>query len=120
MIFDRVCDGCGWNYGNSKIYGEALWPYPDITAIALLALQDHRDAEPVRRSLAALEKMVSNSGSGLALSWAILCFSIYGRDVSEWRDLLVKQFEKTQFLGETKSLALSVLALTDGARFFRV
>ena len=120
MIYDRVCDAGGWNYGNSKIYGEALWPYPDVTAIALLALQDHRDAEPVRRSLAALEKMIANFDSGFALSWATLCFSIYSRDVSQWRELLVKQFEKTQFLGETKSLALAVLALTGGARFFRV
>src|SRR5215467_7985368 len=29
MIYDRVCEEGGWNYGNSKVYGEALWPYPD-------------------------------------------------------------------------------------------
>lgn len=120
MIYDRMCEGGGWNYGNSKIYGEALWPYADITAISLIALQDHSDAEPVRRSLDALEKMIAEIDSGLALSWAILCFSVYGRDVTHWRERLARRFAKTQFMGETKSLALAILALTDGARFFRI
>lgn len=120
MIYDRVCESGGWNYGNSKVYGEALWPYPDTTAIALLALQDHRDGEPVRRSLDALEKMIADVDSGLALSWTIICFDVFGRETAHLRDRLVRRFEETKFLGETKSLALSVLALTEGARFFRI
>jgi hypothetical protein len=120
MIYDRVCDGGGWNYGNSKIYGEALWPYPDTTALALIALQDHADAEANRKSLETLEKTLRDVDSGLALSWSIICFSLYGRNVSNWRQLLVKRFEKTRFLGETKPLALSLLAMADATPFFRI
>jgi hypothetical protein len=120
MIYDRVCEGGGWNYGNSNIYGETLWPYPDITALALIALQDHPDAEANRKSLATLEKGLKDVDSGLALSWSIICLSLYGRAVSDWRQLLAKRFEKTRFLGETKSLALAVLAMADVVPFFRL
>ncbi len=120
MIYDRVCEGGGWNYGNSKVYGEALWPYPDITALALIALQDHPNTEANRESIERLEKTLKDVDSGLALSWAIICFELYGRSVSEWRQLLIKRFEKTAFLGETKTLALSVLALEDIPQFLRI
>jgi hypothetical protein len=120
MIYDRVCEDGGWNYGNSKVYGEALWPYPDITALALIALQDHPDAEANRKSLATLEKALNNTDSGLALSWSIICFQLYRRNISEWRRRLAERFEKTAFLGETKTLALAVLALADAPQFFRV
>ena len=120
MIYDRVCEEGGWNYGNSKVYGEALWPYPDITALALIALQDHPDAQANRKSLETLEKALNNTGSGLALSWSIICFKLYGRNISEWRQRLVESFEKTAFLGETKTLALAVLALADAPQFFRI
>lgn len=120
MIYDRMCDGGGWNYGNSKVYGEALWPYPDITALALIALQDHPDAEPNRKSLEILAKTLKDVDSGLALSWAIICFLLYGRSASELRQLLSQRFEKTAFLSETKTLSLAVLALAEAPQFFHV
>ena len=120
MIYDRVCEDGGWNYGNSKVYGEALWPYPDTTALALIALQDHPHMEANQKSLEMLENSLNDTRSGLALSWSIICFQLYGRDVGRWRQLLVERFEKTGFLGETKSLALAVLAATDAPLFFRV
>ena len=27
LLFDRVCHEGGWNYGNSEVYGQKLWPY---------------------------------------------------------------------------------------------
>ena len=120
MIYDRVCEDGGWNYGNSKVYGEALWPYPDTTALALIALQDNPHTGANQKSLEMLEKSLNDTRSGLALSWSIICFQLYGREVGRWRQVLVERFEKTGFLGETKSLALAVLASTDAPVFFRV
>src|SRR5215467_643923 len=120
MIYDRVCEEGGWNYGNSKVYGEALWPYPDITALVLIALQDRPRMEANQKSLKMLEKSLRETNSGLALSWAIICFQLYGRGVAEWRRLLAERFEKAGFLGETKTLALAVLAATDTPQWFRV
>ncbi|HEU4340434.1 MAG TPA: prenyltransferase/squalene oxidase repeat-containing protein [Candidatus Binatia bacterium] len=120
MIYDRMCQGGGWNYGNSAALGEDLWPYPDITALALIALQDHPEKEANRQSLQALKAMLKDVNSGLALSWSIICLSLYGEDTSEWKNYLEQSFRRTQFLGETKSVALSLLALGDGVKFFKI
>jgi Prenyltransferase and squalene oxidase repeat len=120
MIYDRICQGGGWNYGNSTALGDGLWPYPDTTAIALIALQDRAEAEANRQSLRALQEMLKDVHSGLALSWSVICLSLYGQDTTTWKELLAQDFEKTRFIGETKSVALSVLALSDGAKYFRV
>ncbi len=120
LIYDRMCKGGGWNYGNSKVMGEALWPYPDVTAVALIALQDRRASEANQTSLRALDVMMREAASGTALGWGILCLTLYNQDVGEWKKILVKNFEKMRFLGETKTAALALLAFGDGASLFRV
>lgn len=120
MIYDRMCENGGWNYGNSSVYGERLWPYPDVTAVALIALQDHRERKENQMSLQALGEMAKNTGSGLALGWTALCYVLYGKDGAALKRLLEQRFGKTRFLGETKAIALSMLALGNGARYFRI
>jgi len=119
LIYDRMCKGGGWNYGNSTVLGEDLLPYPDITALTLIALQDHK-AEANRVSLDALQKMLVQVQSGLALSWSILCFALYSQETAEWKALLAKGYERTGFLGETKTLALALLACTNKVSVFQV
>jgi hypothetical protein len=120
LIYDRMCENGGWNYGNSKVLGEALWPYPDVTAVALIALQDQAMSETNQKSLRALDAMLREAGSGTALGWGILCLTLYKQDVQEWKKILVKNFEKTRFLGEIKAVALALLAFGNGASLFRV
>ena len=120
LIYDRMCEQGGWNYGNAAVYGDALWPYPDVTAIALIALQDRRDRKENQMSLRALSEMMQTTDSGLALAWSLICFSVYGRDESALRKRLEERFGKTKFLGETKAIALGILASGNGARYFRV
>lgn len=120
MIYDRMCEGGGWNYGNAAVYGDPLWPYPDITALALIALQDHKERNDNRVSLRALSKMAETTDSGLAIGWTTICLSVYGEDISELRKRLDQKFARTKFLGETKPVALAMLASEDGARLLRV
>ena len=120
LIYDRMCENGGWNYGNSRVLGEALWPYPDVKAVALIALQDQAMSETHQKSLRALDAMLREAGSGTALGWGILCLTLYKQDVQEWKKILVKNFEKTRFLGETKAVALALLAVGNGASLFRV
>lgn len=120
MIYDRMCEGGGWNYGNAAVYGDPLWPYPDITALALIALQDHKERNDNRVSLRALSKMAETTDSGLAIGWTTICLSVYGEDISELRKRLDQKFARTKFLGETKPVALAILASEDGARLLRV
>ncbi len=120
MIYDRMCEGGGWNYGNAAVYGDPLWPYPDITALALLALQDHKDRSENQASLMALLKMAESTDSGLALGWSSICLSLYGQQNSELKQRLDQRFARTKFLRETKPIALSILAAGEGWRLFRV
>jgi Squalene-hopene cyclase C-terminal domain len=120
LIYDRMCENGGWNYGNSRVLGEALWPYPDVTAVALIALQDRGRSEANKTSLRALDVMMREAPSGTALSWGILCLTLYNQEVGDWKKILVKNFEKTRFLGETKAVALALLALGNGASLLRV
>lgn len=120
MLYDRMCENGGWNYGNSSVYGDGLWPYPDVTAVALIALQDHSERKENQMSLQALGEMAKNTGSGLALGWTMLCYMLYGKDGTALKRLLEQRFGKTKFLGETKAIALSILAMDNGARYFRI
>jgi squalene cyclase len=120
MIYDRMCTGGGWNYGNAEVYEESLWPYPDTTALALIATLDHHERKENQLSLQVLNQLAQQTDSGLALSWAAICGSLYGQDVASLRNSLAQRFAKTQFLVETKGLALAIVALGDGARYFRV
>jgi squalene-hopene cyclase-like protein len=120
MIYDRMCEDGGWNYGNAAVYGDPLWPYPDITALALIALQDHRERNENQVSLRVLAKTAETTDSGLAIGWSSICLSLYGHDNSELTKRLEQKFAKTKFLGETKPIALSILAAGDGPSLFRV
>jgi hypothetical protein len=115
MILDRECMGGGWNYGNSKVLGEELWPYPDTTALALIALQDFPRPEILEQSLTALREMVEDRASVLSLALAVLALQLHGRDVSLVRSWLVERFEGERLPAETRSLAFAALAMADGA-----
>ena len=120
MIYDRMCNGGGWNYGNSKVFGDALWPYPDVTAVALIALQDHQTSQANQESVRALRTMMQETDSGLALCWGTICLSIYGYETSGWKRQIEKRFQMTGLLGETKTIALSLIASVDHAKAFRL
>jgi len=120
MIYDRMCKGGGWNYGNSKVLDYALWPYPDITAVALIALQDRAGEAANQQSLQALRKIAEEVNSGLASSWAAICLNLYGQATDTWQRRLEKNFRATGFLGETKTLALALIALNRNANPFRI
>ena len=119
MIYDRMCNGGGWNYGNSKVLDYALWPYPDITAVALIATQDHLRERANQQSLQVLDRIARETDSGLALGWAAICLNIYRQDNSDFLTQIDKRFIATGFLGETKSLALALIALGGKSNPFR-
>jgi len=120
MIYDRMCTGGGWNYGNSKVLDYALWPYPDITALALIAMQDHANQKANQESLQVLSKIALETDSGFCLCWAAICLNLYGQDHSQFHKRIEKRFAATAFLGETKTLALALIALGGKSNPFHI
>lgn len=116
LLYDRQCDDGGWNYGNRAVLGEELHAYPDVTAIALLALQDDPN-ERTAKGLKALEQMLAaDESSGLALALGCLCVAAYGGDPTALRQRLIGRYARTAFLGEMRTLALASLAFKGGER----
>lgn len=120
LLFDRACAGGGWNYGNSRVLGEELWPYPEVTAVALIALQDRAEAPATREALAALPEMLDEHASGLSLGWAMLCLAVHGRDPAPFAPRLARRHAESGFLRETRSTALALLALEGATDWLRV
>jgi len=56
----------------------------------------------------------------LALCWAAVCLNVYGQDNSDFQRQIEKRFAAAAFLGETKSLALAVIALGGKVNPFRI
>jgi len=111
VIFDRVCEPGGWNYGNSQVLMQDLRPYVPTSALALLALQDKRSHPLVQRSLDWLTTHALSELSSMALSLAAICLHVYGRPVSEVLTRLQQQQIRTRALGNAHLLAMATYAL---------
>jgi len=112
MLLDRVCVGGGWNYGNTRIFGDDLWPYPDTTSVALLAVADQAGLPAVADGLDALERMSRANDSVLSLALSALAFAAHGRDASASRARLSINVENWED-GEMRALAWAALALAE-------
>jgi len=77
FLFDRVCNDGGWNYGNKEVWGQKLWPYVPTTALALLAMRDHRSHPVMTQSLGQLQKDVASERSVVALALTVICLRAY-------------------------------------------
>ena len=113
LLFDRICPGGGWNFGNPIILDRPIDPSLSETAIALFALQDVPEAATaIEDGLTILESELPNYPTALALSLGILCLHLFGRSVDRYVELLLARQEAD---GSWRQMAwwtaLSVLAL---------
>jgi len=120
LLADRMCHGGGWNAGNKTVLGVDLSPYPETTAIALLALQDHRSPAVTDASLAQLEAMLPLDGSTLVLALAILALQLYERDVRSEREELLSRLADSANAMDVRTLALALLAARQPERPFLI
>jgi hypothetical protein len=110
MLLDRVCPGGGWNAGNGVVYGVPVAPHPDDTAIALLALTEHRRDPIVQSSVQYLERIAPSVTAPWSLAWAILALAAYGRPIDSIYSSLVAIRDLSR-ADDTSTLALVCLAL---------
>ena len=110
LLYQRMCKDGGWNYGNARVLGEELRPYPLTTAIALLALQNPANKE-CQRSLDYLQRAAADERSALALCMAVQCLSLYGIQADRYMRTVIMLYDETQFLQNIKTSALALLAL---------
>jgi hypothetical protein len=110
MLIDRACPGGGWNAGNGVVYGAAVAPHPDDTAIALLALRDRPQVSLLETSLDYLERTAPTLTAPWSLAWAILALAAHRRPITLLRRALLT-FADLVYVEDTSTLALACLAL---------
>jgi len=110
MLLDRICPGGGWNAGNGIVYGTALAPHPDDTAIALLALRDREKDPVVQSSVDYLERVAPTLSAPWSLAWAILALAAQRRPIASLSTSLAA-FPDLSGTEDTSTLALVCLAL---------
>lgn len=113
LLRDRVCTGGGWNYGNRLVLAQSLDPFPDTTALALLALHDVPPSPAVTEGISALNRLLEVTESGLALSLGLLARRAHGLEPGDLAERLARSFEDTHFLEQTRVVALALLSLAD-------
>ncbi|MFN8059267.1 MAG: hypothetical protein U0Q12_08875 [Vicinamibacterales bacterium] len=112
LLVDRACEGGGWNYGNSNVFGRSLPPYVPTTALALLALQDRPALPAVETGLERLRRLALTEGSTLALGLTALCLSVFDWDVTPLLDQLETMLERRRVPENVASLAIAAYALS--------
>jgi hypothetical protein len=115
MLLDRACVAGGWNAGNSVVYGSALAPHVEATAIALLALQDERpQCDVIRKSVTWLQGQSPELRSAASLAWAILSLFVYQVPVRELKERLSTLVGDGGQIRDNATLATALLALRCG------
>ena len=110
LLLDRACRVGGWNYGNANVLGRQLEPHTPPTALALMALRDHRDSEVVRRSQQHLSAHTLDERSGLALALTRVALGVLDTPAATLAHALAEQWTRSAFLGNLHVTALALYA----------
>jgi hypothetical protein len=120
LVLDRVCEVGGWNYGNSNVFGQQLWPYVPTTALALLAMVDVRDHPVVIKSLEQLQRDARSERSAVALALTLICLRAYdvlpGFALGELIAVTDQAARSDRRSDDLLGQAMTLYALADGGR----
>jgi hypothetical protein len=116
MLLDRGCPQGGWNAGNGTVFGAALTPHIDTTAIGLLAVTEAAHPTLVR-TLNWLRQACVDCSSAYSLAWAALALSMHqdpslGHCIETLRRVLSSRVSRSNI--ETLSLAANAINAAEG------
>ncbi len=114
LLLDRQLPQGGWNYGNTRVYGQELHPMVETTGVALQALAGSIPRQEINKSLIYLNKSIAKTGTPLSLSWGLLGLGSWGEESPERESWLGACWSRQTRYGsyDTNALALMILALT--------
>jgi len=111
MLRDRACPQGGWNAGNGIVFGSALTPHTDTTAIALLALAENADPADVQ-GLNWLRAAFVKCSSAYSLAWFAIAFLMHQDRVL---DRCIAYLHRALFselsISNIETLSLAVIAI---------
>lgn len=120
MLYDRICQGGGWNAGNGVVYGARLAPHPDATAVALLALLGEPPNDSITASLDWLERRAETLSAPWSLAWTILALDAFKRSTQPLTDRLCAVARPAEIIdGATLAAVCLGLGCGNGPDVFR-
>jgi hypothetical protein len=109
MLLNRQLPHGGWNYGNTLVYGQELYPQPGSTGTALAALAGQADRAEVRKSLDYLRDQAERCRSPFSLCWALLGLSAWGEKPAQSRAWIIESLDLQRRYGVYGTSLLSLL-----------
>lgn len=116
MLMDRQLPKGGWNYGNTLVYGQELYPQIENTGLAMCAVAGDVLPQEVRSSLEYLAASIRNIRSPLSLGWGILGLGAWERRPSRARDWIMESVKGQEKYGPYDTTLISLLILAFHAR----
>ncbi len=114
LLRDRECAGGGWNYGNRVVLEEALPPFVQTTALALIALQG-LDEPMAARGLAWLARAWESEAEGLlSVAAAATTLRSYAAPEATAAATALRRRLEGVTDPDTVALAWAAIALGDG------
>ena len=111
MLRDRACPQGGWNAGNGIVFGSALTPHIDTTAIALLALTEGKDAAAAQ-GLNWLRQACADCTSVYSLAWSAIALAVHqDQALSHCVADLHRVLSSTEAIPNIEALSLAAIAI---------
>lgn len=116
LLMDRQLPSGGWNYGNTIVYGQELYPQPESTCMALTALAGQVEKKEVQRSLDYLKVQAVSCRTPLSLGWALFSLGAWSERPAEARSWIVECLSRQRKFGAYGTTLLSLLLLAYKAK----
>jgi hypothetical protein len=77
LLRDRAVASGGWNYGNPRVFGADLRPFPETTGVALAALAGESRCRRIDQAIAYLAEEWPTLRSPMSLAWSVIGLSAW-------------------------------------------
>lgn len=111
LLMDRQLPSGGWNYGNTIVYEQELYPQPESTGMALTALAGQVEKKEIQRSLDYLKSQAVSCRTPLSLGWALFGLGAWSKRPAEARQWIIECLSRQNKFGAYGTTLLSLLLL---------
>ena len=110
LLLDRTLPDGGWNYGNTRVLGNTLRPFPLTTGIVLTALAGQRRETRIDASLRYLSDALTSLRSPMSIAWTLIGLGAWDARPPDAGERLARCAAQTEYPLLTTERALLLLA----------
>ena len=94
LTFDRAIPEGGWNYGNRRMFGADLRPFPGTTGIVLAALAGEPADSRIEGGIEHVARELVRVRSPMSLGWGLIGLSAWNRRPREAQNWLAESADR--------------------------